>query len=296
MSIGEFLSGLNRWVVSVIESPITQAILVTALGLLAIYVVNRKLALRALPAQLRLLVRRGLALLVVGITVASILATLGVPLNVLLGAAGVLTVAIGFASQTSASNLISGIFLMVERPFVVGDLIRVDGAEGFVEAVDLISCRLRTFDNLLVRIPNETMLKSRVTNVSHFPIRRYDMKLGVSYGEDVEKVREVLMEVADRNPICLEEPAPVFIFLEFGDSGLNLQFSVWAARENYLALRNSIHLEVKRALDEAGIEIPFPHRSLHAGSRTGAFPVRLVGPHGESEGAPHAGPTPSGSG
>jgi small-conductance mechanosensitive channel len=118
--------------------------------------------------------------------------------------------------------------------------------------------KLRTFDNLFVRIPNETLIKSQVTTLTRFPIRRLDLSLGVAYKENVERVRQVLMAVAERNPLCMDEPQPLFIFLGFGDSALTLQFSVWATRQNFLALRNSITAEIKAAFDEAGIEIPFP--------------------------------------
>ena len=201
---------------------------------------------------------------------------LGFDLGPLLGAAGVMTVALGFAAQTSVSNLISGLFLMAERPFVVGDVVRLGATTGEVIDVNLMSLRLRTFDNLMVRVPNETVLKSEVTNLTHFPIRRLDMQIGVAYKENVSRVREILDKVADRNPICLDEPKPVFIFLGYGESALTLQFSVWTARENFLELRNTMHEQVKGAFDEEGIEIPFPHRTLYAGSETAPLPVRVV--------------------
>ncbi|MES2855753.1 MAG: mechanosensitive ion channel family protein, partial [Bdellovibrionota bacterium] len=127
---------------------------------------------------------------------AAALNQLGFDLKVILGAAGVLTVAIGFAAQTSASNLISGIFLMVERPFVVGDAIKVADLSGTVVSVDLLSSKIRTFDNLMVRIPNETLVKSNITNFSYFPIRRADISVGVSYSSIIERVEEILRDVA----------------------------------------------------------------------------------------------------
>lgn len=208
--------------------------------------------------------------------VASALRELGFSLAVLMGAAGILTVAIGFASQTSASNLISGLFLIGERPFSLGDIIRVGGTTGEVLSIDALAVKLRTFDNLYVRIPNETLIKSEVTTLTRFAVRRYDMLVGVAYKEDIRRVREVLMAVADKNPICLEDPEPLFIFLGFGQSSLDIQFSVWAARENFLDMRNSLQMEVKEALDAAKIEIPYPHRTLYAGEATKPFPVRLV--------------------
>lgn len=214
------------------------------------------------------------AILVLFIT--SALHELGFSLGVLLGAAGVLSVAIGFASQTSASNLISGLFLLGERPFTVGDVIKVGATTGEVLSVDLLSVKLRTFDNLYVRIPNETLIKSEVTTLTRFPIRRFDLQIGVAYKEDIARVRELLMRLAEANPLCLDEPKPLFIFNGFGDSALMIQFSVWARRESFLDLRNSLQEEIKNAFDAEGIEIPFPHRTLYAGEVTKPFPVRVV--------------------
>ena len=226
-------------------------------------------------AQRAMIIRRASFYGIAGLFTASALMELGFDLGVLLGAAGILTVALGFASQTSASNVISGLFLLGERPFAVGDVIRVGGTTGEVLSIDLLSVKLRTFDNLFVRIPNETMIKSEVTNLRRFPIRRVDLQVGVAYKEDLREVHEVLRAVADQNPLCLEEPAPLLIFQGYGDSAINHQFSVWASTDNYLDLRNSIPIEIKEAFDEHDIEIPFPHRTLYTGSATEPFPVRL---------------------
>ncbi|MFO8098304.1 MAG: mechanosensitive ion channel family protein [Salinibacter sp.] len=236
-------------------------------------------------AQRAMILRRMVFYGVAGLFAASALVELGFDLGVVLGAAGILTVAIGFASQTSASNIISGLFLLGERPFAVGDIIRVGGTVGEVLSVDLLSVKLRTFDNLFVRIPNETMIKSEVTNLRRFPIRRVDLQVSVAYTEDLREVRDVLLEVADRNPLCLEEPAPSVLFDGFLDSSMNYQFRVWASADNFLELRNSIPAEIKEAFEEHGIEIPFPHRTLYAGSETDPFPVRVTngGRRGPSE-------------
>lgn len=268
-----------------------QAVVLLVAGLIAAPLAARgvqKLVSRNFTQHHAVLFRRLAYWLVMALFIASALRQLGFSLGVLLGAAGVLSVAIGFASQTSASNLISGLFLIGERPFQLGDIIKVGGTTGEILSIDLLSVKLRTFDNLFVRIPNETLIKSEVTNLTRFPIRRFDLAIGVAYKEEIDAVRQVLFEVADRNPLCLDEPAPLFIFLGFGDSSLNMQFSVWAKRENFLNLRNSLQEEIKIAFDKAGIEIPFPHRTLYTGSETAPFPVRIVeapGAGSEGEGA-----------
>lgn len=232
---------------------------------------------RKLGPHHRKLAQRAIYYLVLSLFAVAALRELGFDLSVLLGAAGIFTVALGFASQTSASNLISGLFLLAEQAFSLGDVIKVGDTTGEVIGIDLLSVKLRTFDNLFVRLPNETVIKSQVTNLTRFPIRRLDVQVGVAYKEDIGRVQEVLRQVAEDNPLCLEEPAPLFIFLGFGDSALNLQFSVWSRKESFLDLRNSIYREIKEAFDVAGIEIPFPHRTLYAGSVSGPFPVQVHG-------------------
>jgi small-conductance mechanosensitive channel len=222
------------------------------------------------------LIQRGIYYLIFILFIFSALLELGFNLNVLLGAASVLTVAIGFASQTSASNFISGIFLMAERSFVIGDVIKVGGTVGEVLSIDLLSVKVRTFDNLFVRLPNEALIKSEVTTLTKFPIRRLDMKIGVAYKENITKVKDILEKVAFDNPLCLEEPKPLYIFQGFEDSSLSLQFSVWAKRESFLELKNSMYEQIKNAFDEENIEIPFPHMSLYTGNNTEPFPIKIT--------------------
>jgi small-conductance mechanosensitive channel len=222
--------------------------------------------------------------LVLALAAVSALREIGVNLSVLLGAAGVVSVAMGFAAQTSASNLISGLFLMGERPFVVGEVIEVAGTTGEVLSIDLLSVKLSTADNLFVRVPNETLVKASITNLSRHPIRRYDMQLGIGYGEKIGRVREILMAVAEKNPLCLREPAPLILFQGFGDSSVDLQFSTWAATGNFIALRNTMAEEVKSAFDREGVEFPFPHRTVDLPA---PLPIAIVsregGPPAESQ-------------
>jgi small-conductance mechanosensitive channel len=194
--------------------------------------------------------------------VASALAELGFDLSFLMGAAGLLTVALGFASQTSASNLISGLFLLFERPFSIRDVIQVGGTTGEVVSIDLLSVRLRTFDNRLVRVPNETLLKSDITNLSHFPVRRSDLVMQVAYDVDLDRVRALLLGVAESTNTVLDEPRPMLQFVSFAERGVELQLSVWFARERFYEERTRFAFSVHRALAEAGVSFALPQRVL----------------------------------
>jgi small-conductance mechanosensitive channel len=222
------------------------------------------------------LAQRGSFYLIFGLFIISALIELGFNFGVFLGAAGILTVALGFAAQTSMSNLISGLFLIGEHPFAIGDVITINGNTGVVLSIDLLSVKLRTFQNTFVRIPNEMIIKSPVTNLTKFPIRRIDLRVIVSVKEDIARVQKVLFEVAERNPLCLEEPNPLFIFQGYRDSAIEIQFSVWASSSEFLPLQNSIQIDIKAAFEREKIDIPFPHRVLFTTSETDPFPVQIL--------------------
>lgn len=273
------LIGINEFFSAERVLTVVSAVATLIIGLIVARFLARgvgKLVAARAGRQQVMLARRLTFYIVGSLVVLSSLSQLGVDLSILLGAAGILTVALGFASQTSASNLISGLFLMAERPFVVGDVLKIGDVTGEVLVIDLLSVKLRQFDNSLVRIPNENIIKDRLVNLTYFPIRRIDVLLGVAYKEDLERVRRVLLEVADANPDCLDEPRPQFFFEGFGDSALTMRLGVWTRRESFLQVKNTIHIQIKQALDREGIEIPFPHRTLYAGSVTGPFPVSIV--------------------
>jgi len=221
----------------------------------------------------------GKLILYVGLTliVVTVMGQLGISLAPLLGAAGIVGVAIGFASQTSVSNIISGLFLIAEGPFKVDDIITVKNTTGVVLSIDILSVKLRTFNNQFVRIPNETLIKTEVTNITRFPIRRLSTTISVAHKENIGEVRDILMEVAEKNEYALLEPEPVITFDTIQPSSIDLVFKVWAQVAEYISLKNTIHEEIKVAFDEAGVEIPFPHISLYAGEATNPLPVRLEG-------------------
>lgn len=189
-------------------------------------------------AHQRLVWRRGIFYFIFLIFVMASLKEAGFKLSVFLGAAGILTVALGFASQTSASNLISGLFLIGEGSFEVGDtiqltLIRGHTIEGEVISIDLLSVKLLTLDNVYVRLPNEQLIRAPVHNLSKFPIRRIPITLAINFHEDIIKVREVLIDVATKYPLVLADPKPAVTVTAFRESSIELLFAIWCDRENF---------------------------------------------------------------
>ncbi len=274
-ALGVDLSGIP----AIFGVRLIQTLVLVVIGIPGCYLLSswiRRFMLRRFTAQQAMI--GGKLVLYGGVTliVITVLTQLDFDLAPLLGAAGILGIAIGFASQTSMSNVISGIFLMAEQPFVVGDVVTIGGMTGQVLTIDLLSVRIRTFDNRMVRIPNETIVKSELTNITHFPIRRIELTIGIAYKEEIGRVRELLLDIARHHPLCLAEPEPLVIMQGFGSSSIDLLFAFWVEREQYLALKNALCEEIKIQFDAEGIEIAFPHLSLYAGSATEPFPVRVV--------------------
>ena len=183
---------------------------------------------------------------------------------VLLGSA--VGVGLGFGLQNIANNFVSGIILLTERPIRVGDRVEVGGTNGDVVRIGARSTWVRTNDNVVIIIPNSEFINNRVTNwtVNDRQVR-FNIPLGVSYGSDPERVREVLLEVAGRHPDVLKSPAPEILFKGFGDSSLDFHLRVWTTTrvQTPLPLASELYFSMFRAFKENGIEIPFPQRDLH---------------------------------
>lgn len=272
------------FVLQTLQSLIRLAILlfvgIPAIFLLAKWI--RKYMSKKLSAQQGMIFSKLVLYVGVFIIAFSMLNEFGFKLTHLIGAAGIITLAIGFASQTSVSNIISGLFLIAEKPFEANDVISIGNITGMVLSIDILSIKLRTFDNRFVRIPNETIIKSEVINITRFPIRRVDLNIGVAYKEDIGRVRAVLLEIARKNPLILNEPEPVIVFNGFGNSSMDFIFGVWAVKSDWLAVKNSLAEEVKKRFDEEGIEIPFPHLSLYSGTLTDPIPIQIVASKNEN--------------
>lgn len=202
-----------------------------------------------------ILFRRAIAYSVLFFFLLLALSELGFHSGVLLAVAGVLSVAIGFASQASTSNFISGLFLLGEKSFKVGDIIAVQNTRGEVISIDWLAIKLRTFDNLYVRVPNDDFVKGHVINFSKFNIRRIDIQMWVALDTDCEALHLLLDRVIGNHATFLHDPKSELFRLGVGVLGIRLQFSVWTQQEGFFTSRSKLIDLILPAMQNAGYTI-----------------------------------------
>jgi len=181
---------------------------------------------------------------------------------------GLLSVGIGFGLQNVTSNFISGLILLFERPIKVGDRITVGETEGNVTAINMRATTVQSLNNITIIVPNSEFIASNVVNWSHEdPKIRLDIKVGVSYGSDIDLVIKALQEVAAAHPKVRSIPAPSVLLYEFGDSSWNMELRIWIDEPKQIyIIRSEINIAIVRKFREYNIEIPFPQRDLHVRS------------------------------
>lgn len=183
-------------------------------------------------------------------------------LSGLLVAGGIAGLVIGFASQSVVSNLISGLFLMFEHPIRIGDNINVADVSGTVEDIRVLSTVIKTYDGIYIRIPNEKVFTSNITNYVHNPARRFTYEIGIRYQDDANAAIRIAKEVIETHPFALKSPAPSVFVDNLGDNSVNLTAYIWAPARNWWEVRTDLLWKIKVALEENGIEIPFPQRTV----------------------------------
>ena len=177
-----------------------------------------------------------------------------------LGAAGL---AIGLALQGSLANFAAGVLMIIFRPFQAGDYVEGAGVAGVVEEIQIFTTKLKTPDNKAIIVPNAKMMGDNITNFSAKEERRVDMVIGVGYGDDLKKVRQVIEEVLANESRVLKEPEPTIGVLELGDNSVNFAVRPWVKTEDYWGAYFDLTETIKRRFDEEGISIPFPQRDVH---------------------------------
>ncbi len=202
-----------------------------------------------------------LVMLTLGVVMA--LDQIGVNVRAALAGLGVIGIAVGFAAQDSMANIFAGLIIFIDKPFLGGDWVTVAGQYGEVSQITLRSTRIRTLNNTFVVIPNKTIIDEVPVNHSHHGAVRVDVPVGIAYKENIPKAREVLLGAARSVPHVMSGPEPSVTVKGLGDSSVDMELRVWIAEANIEDPTFSAVMEAaKLALDDAGIEIPFPHMQL----------------------------------
>jgi small-conductance mechanosensitive channel len=204
-----------------------------------------------------------------------IFSQLRIDLSGLLIAGGFASIVIGIASQSVVGNLISGIFLLVERPISIGDEVLIGSLGGYVEDIRILSTLVRTHEGVYTRVPNQEVFTSNITNYVAHPARRVEYTIGVSYGEDPRKVREIILGVLLASPYSLVHPEPEVNVSAIADDRLVLTVYFWTPSRSYTAARPAVLEGIQKDLVGSGIEIPPPrhHVSLTGGEEPKGSPA-----------------------
>jgi len=245
---------------------------------LAIALLARRLMRRSLEPRLPSRVYKPLENItfygILGAGAAAALAPFGVSITSLLVAGGFAGIVVGLASQQAFSNIISGLFLLIEQPLRVGDPVQVGDVGGVVTDINIFSTRIRTWDGYIVRIPNSSLYTGNITNYARTSARRVEVQIGISYKSDIEKAIQAIIDYMNRHPYCLVNPAPEAFVTEYADSAIVITARCWAPSQVWFTTKTQITTGLKKALDQAGIEIPYPQLDLHIRDTT-TIPVKL---------------------
>ncbi len=185
-----------------------------------------------------------------------VLSFFGINLKALWGAAGVAGLAIGFAAQTSVSNVISGLFVLGEKSIKIGDYISIGEIAGTVDFVGLLSIKIHTPDNQMVRIPNSSVISSNLINYSHYPLRRAVFEIPLKYDTDFENALKVIKTVPSKCPSVILNPEPLAYYDGIGE-GMLLKLAVWFKKEDLFTVKSEVYIQIMKVCSEFGIEIPY---------------------------------------
>jgi len=199
---------------------------------------------------------------VIVLVLVAVLDIFDVKLTAILAAAGIMSVALGFAAQTSVANIVSGFFLLMDRPFEIDDVIDFEGQQGTVTSIDLLSTKLRTFDNLYVRIPNENLIKNKIINLTRYKTRRLSLSFRLGSDVDLASAKKIILAEARSYQHTLPDPHPFTVVQGFGESGTKLDLFLWVKGEAYLQSLSDLNENILKLLLERGIRQAYPHREI----------------------------------
>lgn len=193
----------------------------------------------------------------------SILPLIGIDPSTLLLAGGITGIILGFASQNIVGNLVSGFFLMVERPIKIGDQVQINDVSGYVTDIRIISTLIRTYDGLLVRIPNQQVFTTNITNIVGHPVRRFEYTIRIRYSDDANAAIFLIKDLIDKEPFALLNPSPSVFVSDLGESSVNISVRIWAPVNEWFGIKTRLLWNIKQTLEENGIEIQIPQRMIY---------------------------------
>ncbi len=227
-------------------------------------VTRRTLSTLGAPPHAVRIVSRLVYYVVVFTAGVSALAVAGIDVSGILFAGGILGLAVGLASRTIVSSFLSGLFLYFDKPFSLGDVVEIrtggDTIVGSVVDASLFSIRIRTLEGVVTRIPNDRVFDAIMRNLTGVVARRLEYLVGISYSSNIERAKRAILEALEEYPWALAEPEPRVFVEELGDSSVNLRVWVWVPAQKWIEARSVLLQKIKEALDNAGVEIPFPQR------------------------------------
>ena len=242
---------------------VAAAVGLTVAIALGIRLALRKLVSSKLPRHIYVPIERIVFYGIIAAGVTAALSPLGIDLTGLLVAGGVMGIVVGFAAQTVVANALSGIFLHIDRPLKLGDPVQVENISGHVIDISIFSTKIKTWDGNIVRIPNDKLFSTLITNYTASVARRIEFKIGISYSSDIGKAKEAILRVFNDHPLVLINPPPEVFVDDFGDSAIVLAARCWVPAPLWLRIRKELLELIKKSFDEAGVEIPFPQLDLH---------------------------------
>ena len=196
------------------------------------------------------------------LVIVTVLAQFGVQTTSILAALGGMALAVGLALQGTLSNVASGVMILVQKPFKVGEAISAGSVTGTVQQIGLFTTELKQFDGLFVMVPNTELWNKAIVNFHRHPIRRFELVVGIGYGDSMEQARSELLALAAADPRVLTDPAPVAFVNSLDDSSVGIGLRVWSATADYTAVSWDLTEKVKGRFDDVGISIPFPQREV----------------------------------
>lgn len=263
----ETAEGLWNSIRHITASNIFTAVLVAAACLVVmkvlLKVLDRALGRSRLDPSLQKLLRGILKAGLWFVTAIIVLGCLNIEVTSLVAVLSVVGLAFSLALQNFLSNAAGGMQLLASHPFSVGDFVEAGGCSGTVEEMGLFYTKLTTPDNKLVQLPNSTIVSGNITNFSHQPTRRVDLKVSASYDAPPERIIALLARLAAEHPLVLDDPAPAAHVDGYGDSAVNYVLRVWCANADYWTVYYDLLDGFKPAFDKAGVEMTYPHLNIH---------------------------------